>query len=1790
MADVDSVPAAAARMPDPAKDADDRNSGGAQHDGHLSNDLSTPRPDSQALSTVNDAMREKGSSRANSQPMSKQASASSHTGSLNEDGTSGPSAYGTRSRNRPHAARPNYAEDQDDPFEQPSNMKVGRARRSASAESAPPKSRAPSENARPPTTLRLTTKITNGSTKPSMSNNNHVSDKPGSEQTVDGPVERKKRKYERAPRNSLTRNGGNDADSSSELAAEVPVERKKRKYERRNYAPRQWAADAESEDPIPGTSQFAATTTIKADMPPTKRRKVHDDGTHGSSYRRKSSMTSKYQRDTAIVTFQKTRAILKDGKLTADDGTVYRKDDCVYLICEPPGDPYYLCRIMDFRTANPEDPRSPVVSMLVNWFYRPRDISRYSSDPRFLFASMQSDESPLSSLRGKCTIKHRTEIQDLDEYRRVRDSFWFMQLYDRYSRRPYEMVPANAIINVPPNVKKAIDDQWKFLVLEPARQRELTSAVKLCKRCGLYAAPEKSVDCGVCRDTYHMTCVNPPLSRKPSRGFAWSCAPCSRAQERRLEERHTAIIEPDKKREDATDEEKPETENPSALPSGTITPLPDIPESDSLPEQPPEQAEVAKANMWPWRYLGLHCRIDDVLQYDDRAIYPRASSRLGNRHQADVKDWFGRAVELMPTTHTSRKFKGFGRGRDPKLSKEVQAQLQQEKAASKTRPGWQQDEPAGYIARGEDFDASDPRCTATQLFVKPEAQPATGFAAVNAKPPGDDNSIDEYMDTARQLGKQWGLVTTSKKGDPQISTNFLDQALKLLNKHKFDTTAALNELSDHHSNSELKNPELTETELKKFEDGVAKHGSDLRSVRRHVKTKTHGEIVRFYYTWKFTRKGHEIWGGNVGRKGVKRRAETSWVDIADDEDDSAFDNDKAFNRKRRFQCKHCGTRSSRQWRRAPNVAPGATLLADPKGGKEKANQLVVALCKRCALLWRRYAIYWADPDEAARNFVASGGRQWKKRQEEDFLREVILANEDAGVPTTGASAAAAANMGIELAVPIEAARKKISQSVREQELTPPALPASDVPKKKSAPAPAPAPPPPPPPPPPPKEPTPPPVPSPPKKRDLPCSVCRSLDTPANDQRLECSACRLNVHKNCYGITEVVNGSHWFCDTCVNDKKQQHLLRYECVACPVVDRATEFFEAPKATHKKKTDRDREKERQEKILVQAETDTYFKSQRKRGRPQYPREALKVTENSNWMHVVCATWLPEVKFSHSEKMQCAEGMAAMINTPRTEQVCRICHKPEKAVVTCQQCHAPFHVMCAHDAGYLFGFDVTPVKGSRKDAVNVVTVGAETGVMTAAIWCKEHSPKTIVHPMTELVNPDTGFTALQLFARTYKQADLAFTGTARKANLLAQSVKLPIHSPNPSSTRRASALPNGVKHDETHAAHTVNGETHQEEGQRQCKTCGCGASLKWHKIDDDTVMVNGDSEKHQSPWQCHKCFTDEERKSRSPSHSRPSSAQKPPLLEEPDLFRRKPRAWPNGDSSALPYLQQIAEDELKKMTIVLTNPKFGGLHVFKGENLNLDLDSDPRSAFRLIIYQASLKCGYDQERDVIITEDGSWVTFPKSMMQALVKMIMAGSREGHWRVVSAREVPCKLMANVYVPPTPEHGSNAPYPPHLAPPTFNMSGPMVGNRETVGAYFTPPQQRPNGPSLQIHNFNGPRMSANAGVPRRHPSTNMSNNPSMVTNPSAYPHLHRPLSGPPYQASNGMGGPSPPQVPPGYQPAVARPHPSHLPVNPRSPPSVPPPTSNGTPGPGHQRESSVVSASNSPSVQNLLRP
>lgn len=157
----------------------------------------------------------------------------------------------------------------------------------------------------------------------------------------------------------------------------------------------------------------------------------------------------------------------------------------------------------------------------------------------------------------------------------------------------------------------------------------------------------------------------------------------------------------------------------------------------------------------------------------------------------------------------------------------------------------------------------------------------------------------------------------------------------------------------------------------------------------------------------------------------------------------------------------------------------------------------------------------------------------------------------------------------------------------------------------------------------------------------------------------------------------------------------------------------------------------------------------------------------------------------------------------------------------------------------------------------------------MAAAIWCKEHTPKTPVHPITEEVE-GSDIVALQLFAREFKQADLTLTGTARKANLVDQSTRS-ITQPVPTTAnRRASAVtaqtPTSARGRHSNAGLPIKEESTEPTAprpERNCVRCKIDSSPRWWKVEDapsqasaaegplkpNGVEINGQAAVEQKP-----------------------------------------------------------------------------------------------------------------------------------------------------------------------------------------------------------------------------------------------------------------------------------------------------------------------------------------------------
>ena len=139
-------------------------------------------------------------------------------------------------------------------------------------------------------------------------------------------------------------------------------------------------------------------------------------------------------------------------------------------------------------------------------------------------------------------------------------------------------------------------------------------------------------------------------------------------------------------------------------------------------------------------------------------------------------------------------------------------------------------------------------------------------------------------------------------------------------------------------------------------------------------------IVRFYYLWKKTKNGREIWGNFEGRiqkkvqniikeetkSAVKEEAKNS----TNTEDDSSYEESTDPDDDKKFICKHCNTLESTQWFK----------ITGHDAKKKNSDNYIISLCFRCARLWRRYAVVWEDPNEVLKNIMAVVNQQGLEKE------------------------------------------------------------------------------------------------------------------------------------------------------------------------------------------------------------------------------------------------------------------------------------------------------------------------------------------------------------------------------------------------------------------------------------------------------------------------------------------------------------------------------------------------------------------------------------------------------------------------------------------------------------------------------------------------------------------------------------------------------------------------------------------------------------------------------------------
>lgn len=1065
---------------------------------------------------------------------------------------------------------------------------------------------------------------------------------------------------------------------------------------------------------------------------------------------------------------------VENGTLISKDGLKLRKNDCIYMVSEPPGDPYYIGRILGFSKKDKNLPTKSAsnYTFKINWLYRPRDLSQKSSDSRLLLATMHSDTCPLQSYRGTITLKHRSEIDDFDLFLQLPNSFYFEKLFDRYMIKYYEILPTVNLVNLPPNYYKALNKRFPYVFVEIGRGKDLLSAPKNCEKCLQWCSSSESVKCLNCEKHYHMMCLDPPLLKKPLRGFGWSCALCNKKLESKLSKDRGQMLttsslakinssrnasaeldEVDSDVDMKEGEEENDTAESSDLDNNSKIKL--IPRYEELAIQFLEKDKAhsfeQRRNLeeWPYRYLGMHVKLEDALDLQDRP-YARSASRLGSKHQlTGIQEWIGHSLHYYdPDESTSssqsqtpqKKKRGYNRkraspsplvssqeeGTGPKLTVPTEFA----KLDPSDYPPWLQERPRGYVERGGDE-------TVTLMWKMPKH--------VNEQ---TNQDIKAYLEKCSPIAESLDLLPSTP--------NFMDAILKNYLDKDYDLELAYQE-SLKLTRDSLKEPTLTADEVARFEEGVRKFGSELYPVYQLVKTKSSADIVRFYYLWKKTPNGHKIWDNYEGRlknklKNSNKSSNGSVDNVADSGDDSCYDSNKIAKLERNCECKHCQTRTSVQWFRVTgfNKAP-----SDP-------SQTVFALCLRCAKLWRRYAVLWENPAEVLKKSLQKGGNGWKRRVEYELYMDsekIVLARNKS--PCKKPKPAPVIKKEEVKPLPVEEEKKTFDVKL-EIKKTPKK---TEKVKKKPAPKVSVSP--------------PAPVIPPPKKvykleppistlplfgenpnyissapsnfviterkpllvfapDSRPCCVCRSGEN--MQDVILCSNCGLNVHKQCYGVPlKKLSGSKpWNCDRCLNDLNPIYSTDYSCVMCP-----SKNF------------------RYDETLSGSQS-------------QFP-DLLKNTAENQWCHLVCALFDSDCKVGSLNTNSPIFNCKLSNHTAR----CTLCNYQGGSLTKCELCDDMMHVSCAQNLkDHFTGFFLQPCDLKEKACVQLQDF--ISGVPKPLIVCDQH-------PHSQPLPPQ--FVSLKTMAKRVNV--LAKSGSQEQPliNLYMQDYKK-----NDDSTSREQAVPLGL------------------------------------------------------------------------------------------------------------------------------------------------------------------------------------------------------------------------------------------------------------------------------------------------------------------------------------------------------------------------------------------------------------
>ncbi|KAK4700557.1 hypothetical protein P7C70_g5687, partial [Phenoliferia sp. Uapishka_3] len=569
----------------------------------------------------------------------------------------------------------------------------------------------------------------------------------------------------------------------------------------------------------------------------------------------------------------------------------------------------------------------------VAYYLRPRDISsRYIADHRLVVATMHTDVVPGEYIRGICTVRHKESIKDMEGFKREPDAFYWTQLYDRYLHRYFDAISTDKIQNAPAEVVKYLAENFDHILCEPSISAELCDAQRGCTTCFKWASNPESVTCARCRSVFHLDCLDPPLAQKPKIGYSWSCAPCSKAHDEEVETYMETGIAPTKKvlpdqqkgkdkgkgKEKETSKEKANKGKGKEVDSGRIR----------------------STHGWPFRYFGMHSDAYAVLDPHD-SLYPRASTRLGNKFQVVVPAW-----DPDQSARASTSIVKTGNGKGKARSRHIML----EKPSLKLTFSIVAENVA--VPRGQD--------EAAKLLFK-EAPGLT------------DDKLDTFVRNIKELP----LYATA-------GVDLIDRGLSFIRN---DNTAAALVAARKATPGSVGHPGWTQAERDLLTEGALHHGNDIDEISAEIPTKKIGDVVKRYYI----SIGHSMQedvpqqieekvaaAAKVERKGKGPAKGKCAVDS--DDEGSICGAARTPAAKRARICAVCAVKTTPMWYRCPESIGSPTKTTD-----------IHVMCRDCGLRWRHFGMQYPPTTAEDLKLIAAGkpARKGEKVEPESKKKDSV---------------------------------------------------------------------------------------------------------------------------------------------------------------------------------------------------------------------------------------------------------------------------------------------------------------------------------------------------------------------------------------------------------------------------------------------------------------------------------------------------------------------------------------------------------------------------------------------------------------------------------------------------------------------------------------------------------------------------------------------------------------------------------------------------------------------------------